>query len=176
MKHRIPVLLAAGLMSLACGSVYSQSAGWLSRGQGAGGGVCSQFPALSATVTAAAGLTNGIIGVPGAGEVYTISVAGPGTGTFRIVGDPAGAVTYAGPANVPATLSYAVPSSTPPAGAVGVGYFFTAGAGTVTITASCTPGAIPSMGAWGRNLLGVLVLLGGLAGVAFMRRRPHAAR
>jgi hypothetical protein len=172
-RHAIVV---AAVVVLALGPAVStaQSSGWAARGAPTGG-PCQSFSQLSATVTAAAGLTNGIIGPVQPGESFQLSVAGPGTGTFRIVGDPAGTVTYAGPANVPATLSYTVTTATPPVGAVGVGYFFTAGAGTVTITASCTRGGIPSLDAWGRTLLGLLVALGGIVGVAFMRRRARAS-
>ena len=90
-------------------------------------------------------------------------------------GEPTGAVTYAGPANVPASLGYTVVNATPPAGAIGVGYLFSAGAGTVTISASCTRGGIPSLDTWGRSVLGLLVALGGIAAFAFLRRRAGAA-
>lgn len=136
MNRHIVVCSAIAAFALASSAVTAQSSGWLTRGGTPAGGTCQSFSQISGTVTAAAGLTNGIVGPVQVGETYVVSVAGPGTGTFRIVGDPAGMVTYAGPANVPASLSYTVATATPPVGAVGVGYFFTAGAGTVTITAS----------------------------------------
>lgn len=175
MNRHIVVCSAIAAFALASSAVTAQSSGWLTRGGTPAGGTCQAFSQISGTVTAAAGLTNGIVGPVQAGETYVVSVAGPGTGTFRIVGDPAGMVTYAGPANVPASLSYTVATATPPMGAVGVGYFFTAGAGTVTITASCSRGGIPSLDARGRALLGLLLALGGVAGVAYMRRRTRAA-
>ena len=45
----------------------------------------------------------------------------------------------------------------------------------MTITASCSRGGIPSLDARGRALLGLLLALGGVAGVAYMRRRTRAA-
>ena len=174
MNRHMVLCSALAAFALASPAAIAQSSGWSTRGAPAGG-PCQNFSLLSGTVTAAAGLTSGIVGPVQVGETYQVSVAGPGTGTFRIVGDPAGAVTYAGPANVPASLSYTVNTATPPAGAVGVGYFFTAGAGTVTITASCARGGIPTLDTWSRALLGLLVALGGVAGVAFMRRRARAA-
>ena len=174
MNRHIVLCSAIAVFALASSAVTAQSSGWTTRGIPAGG-TCQNFSQISTTVTAAAGVTNGIVGPVQVGETYVVSVAGPGTGTFRIVGDPAGMVTYAGPANVPASLSYTVATATPPMGAVGVGYFFTAGAGTVTITASCSRGGIPSLDARGRALLGLLLALGGVAGVAYMRRRTRAA-
>lgn len=175
MKGRERAIRVFAVVTLAAATAVSaQSSGWTQRGQGVD--VCTSFPLISGTIVAAAGATAGIVGLPGVGEIYQISVTGPGTGTFRIVGDAAGAVTYAGPANVPATLSYTVTSSTLPVGAIGVGYFFSAGAGNVTIAASCSRAAVPGLGAWGSGLLGLLVALGGLAGVALVRRRAHFPR
>jgi len=164
---------ALAMLALAPAVALAQDAGWAARG--AASGPCQSFFQLSGTVTAAAGLTAGIIGPVQVGETYQLTVSGPGSGTFRIVGEPTGAVTYAGPANVPASLGYTVVNATPPAGAIGVGYLFNAGAGTVTISASCTRGGIPSLDAWSRTLLGLLLALCGVLAIAFMRRRAGAA-
>lgn len=138
--------------------------------------VCTAFAGLSTTSAVAAGATNGMFGTPQVGETYVLSVSGPGSGSFRIVGDPAGAVTYAGPGTVPGVLSYSVTSSTPPAGAAGVGYYFDSGAGTVTITASCgpTPVATPAINRWGIAALGLLLALVGLWFSTVKRRNPIA--
>jgi hypothetical protein len=87
-------------------------------------------------------------------------------GTFRIVGDPAGAVTLAGPSSIPGTLRWnGVPL---PPGSVGIGYFIDAATGgTVNLTASCAVQQIPTLS---QNMLallaGVLLLVGGAAIVA----------
>ncbi|MDN5924867.1 MAG: hypothetical protein L0H70_07700 [Xanthomonadales bacterium] len=128
---------------------------------------CSAFPGtISTTTTAAAGVTNGEVGTPAVGETYTISIAGPGSGTFRMVGDAGGLVTYAGPASVPASLNYTVTSATLPAGAQGVGYYFDSGTGTVTITATCSAAAavatpVPATEPFALWLLALLLLIGG---------------
>jgi hypothetical protein len=136
--------------------------------------LCTAFPAISTTTTAGAGVTNGQFGAPAVGEIYTLNVTGPGTGAFRLVGDPGGTVTYAGPANVPASISYTVVSATPPAGAAGMGFYFDSGSGTVTITATCAvapPASIPASNAFGKLLLGMLLALGGGLWIATVRSR-----
>lgn len=133
--------------------------------------LCAAFPAISRTITAGAGATNGQFGTPAVGETYTLSVSGPGTGVFRLVGDPAGAVTYAGPANVPASISYTVTNATPPVGAVGMGYYFDSGSGSVTITATCALAPVPTTNTLGGALLGMLLVLCGGAWFVAVRMR-----
>lgn len=122
--------------------------------------VCTNFSAISFTGAVAPGDTNGIPGTPQVGEIYTITVSGPGTGSFRLVGDSTGATTYAGPASVPATLSYTITGST--VLSEGVGFYFDAGSGNVTLTAACVAtAATPALGAWGIvGLASLLALLG----------------
>ncbi|MBS0438248.1 MAG: hypothetical protein JSS33_02455 [Proteobacteria bacterium] len=122
--------------------------------------VCTNFSGISFTGAVAPGATNGMVGTPQVGEIYTITVSGPGTGSFRIVGDAAGALTYAGPASVPGALSYAITASTTLS--QGVGYYFDSGSGTVTLTAACVAtAATPALGAWGIvGLASLLALLG----------------
>ncbi len=126
--------------------------------------VCSNFSTISFTGTVGAGATNGYIGVPAVGETYTISISGPGTGTFRLVGDAGGTITYAGPTSVPGTLTYTF-NSAPPPSAEGVGFYFDSASGDVTLTASCAaalPAAmvVPSLSLWGMLAFGLLLVLG----------------
>ncbi len=132
---------------------------------------CASFDTLSVTANLAAGFTNGIPAIPEAGETYTISVAGPGTGSFRIVGDAAGTVSFAGPASVPGTLVYTIPSGPLPVGTQGVGFYFDSGAGDVTISAVCSasPVAVPASSLGTQWLLGGLLLIAGGFWVARMR-------
>lgn len=174
MRRPVLSLVVCGLVALASASALAQSGNWSGRGgQGPGGGdTCAQFSLLSSTLTAAPGITNGFFGVPQIGQTYTVAVIGPGTGTFRIVGDPAGAITYAGPTTVPGTLNFRV-TAPPPAGAAGIGFFFDAGAGTVTVGASCGASSVPAGNGWGT---GILVGLTGLVALAALfRRRKQAA-
>jgi hypothetical protein len=152
-----------GLM-LAAGLAFAQGGRWddLARPKGIQlpGSPCGSFATLSSTFQAAPGFTNGIFGVPLPGEVFRVNVVGPGTGTFRIVGDPAGALTLAGPATVPGTLVFTAPY-TPPPTLAGVGFFFDAGAGTVTLGASCSPPQVPALNRWGLLALILALALGG---------------
>lgn len=138
--------------------------------------VCTSFATLSTTTTAGANLTNGNFGTPEPGETYLLSVSGPGTGSFRMVGDPGGTVTYAGPAAVPGTISYTVTNPTPPVGASGIGFYFDSGAGTVTITASCSAiplAPTPTISVWGMAILALLLALGGIAGAQLFHFRSR---
>lgn len=176
MKLPISSMFASLGLTLVATVAFAQVGGWSGASAPTGGPppgpICPGFSALSTTTTAAPGVTNGSVGTTRGGEIYTISVSGPGTGTFRIVGDPAGTVTFAGPGNVPATLSYTA-TGAPPPGAVGVGYYFDAGAGTVTITASCNITPIPVNNPLGLAMLGLLLAVAGVFGVTAMRRRAQ---
>jgi LPXTG-motif cell wall-anchored protein len=90
-------------------------------------------------------------------------------GSFRIVGDPGGTITLAGPSAIPGTLRW---NGTPlPPGSLGIGYFIdTATGGTVNLTASCTLQSIPSLSENMLMLLGGMLLLAGGA-VVLARRR-----
>jgi hypothetical protein len=133
---------------------------------------CIRFSGLSTTLNAAAGATNGVFGAPQLNDSYTISVSGPGTGSFRIVGDGSGVVTYAGPTSVPGTLSYTVSNPVPPVGAIGIGYYFDTGSGTVTLTASCTKvSQLPSINTWGMSLMALLLAVGGAVVLTAVNKR-----
>lgn len=111
--------------------------------------------------------------MPQVGETYVVNVSGPGTGSFRIVGDSGGVITYAGPTSVPGSLSFTV--TTPPSpSAEGVGYYFDSGAGSVTLVASCTAAAAaatPAIGMWGMIALCLLLALVGMGFVSTKRIR-----
>lgn len=136
--------------------------------------VCTNFSALSFTGTVAPGQTNGIPGTPSVGETYTITVSGPGSGSFRLVGDSSGAPSYAGPASIPGALSYTITGSTTLA--LGVGYYFDSGSGTVTLTATCAAVAAtptPTLGTWGVLSLAALIALFGI-GLSQRKRRNES--
>lgn len=169
MRHPVLPLLLSLIATLACASALAQSSAWSgTRGQAIT--PCSQFASLSGTIPSLPGATNGIFGVPQVGETYTIAVTGPGTGTFRIVGDPSGTITYAGPTTVPGTLTFTVTGAPPPT-AAGVGYFFDAGTGTVTLGATCGAFSVPA-----GNFPGVALLVGltALVAIAALFRRRKA--
>jgi hypothetical protein len=124
--------------------------------------VCSQIPLLSATGLVA-GATNGDFGFIGQGETVTMSATRNTAtgGTFRIVGDPAGTVTLAGPSPIPGTLTYNGTGAVPPGG-VGVGYFIdTAVGGTVNIAASCSLQPVPATSPQTLLVLALLLLAAG---------------
>lgn len=166
-RRNIGLLASAAMLVIGAAAAQAQSQVWPSFG-GQGGSPCATFGTISETFTAAAGATNGIVGTPQPGETYTVTVTGPGTGTFRIVGDGGGVVTYAGPTSVPGSLSVTFTGGPAP-GAIGVGYFFDTGAGTVTLTATCS--VFQSVPANDRTALVLLVVLGGLAGLIALRLR-----
>jgi hypothetical protein len=154
-------IAAAGLVVLAFAPVqgFAQAPGF-----------CAQIASLTASGLAA-GATNGIVGIPPAGQQVTMTatLGTASAGTFRIVGDPAGTVTFAGPTAIPGTLGYAT-TGTLPAGAIGVGYFIdTAVGGTVNVTASCGAIQVPTMSQWGLMLTSAILLA--LGGAALLRRR-----
>lgn len=133
---------------------------------------CAGFSRLSSTFPAAPGATSGVGGLPQLNDSYTISVSGPGTGSFRIVGDGAGVVTYAGPTSVPGTLNYIVTNPVPPSGAFGIGFYFDSGSGTVTLTASCsTVSQLPSINTWGMSLMALLLAVGGVVALTAVNKR-----
>jgi len=133
---------------------------------------CAQIAALTATGLVA-GATNGVTGTPPPGQQVTMSATlGTATaGTFRIVGDPPGTVTYAGPTAIPGTLNYTTTATLPP-GAIGVGYLIdSATGGTVNLTASCAPAQVPATSTSSLLAMAALLLLLGAARLYARRTR-----
>lgn len=97
---------------------------------------CGQIPSISGTY--GSGDTNGWIGTfaPGDYVVMTVTLGTATTGSFRIVGSPAGTPTLAGPSPIPGTLSYTVTGPLPP-GSIGIGFFIDSADGTVNVAVSC---------------------------------------
>jgi hypothetical protein len=69
------------------------------------------------------------------------------------------------------TLTYTVTNPTPPPGAIGVGFLFDAGSGTVDIAASCSRISVPTLNHWGIAALLGFGALGGIAALFLRRRR-----
>ena len=159
-------LLAAVTCSTALSASWVQPRAPLATGESS---ICAQFSILSGDYTAAAGSTNGYYGTAQPGEQFTMTFSGTGTGSFRIVGNPAGTITLSGPGPAPGTLTYTEGSSPAP-GAQGIGFYFDSGEGSLTLQASCRSPIThpaPALGARGLALLaGLLVLVG----VSFARR------
>jgi hypothetical protein len=110
----------------------------------------------------------GVGGTFAPGDLITVNagLAGATAGTFRIVADPAGVVTLAGPANAPGTLSYLVTGPLP-AGAIGIGVRIdTVNGQALTIGGSCTdaPRNVPTANGYA-VLFGALLLM--LSGIVF---------
>ncbi|HET9049903.1 MAG TPA: hypothetical protein VFN29_13195 [Chiayiivirga sp.] len=171
---KITSIYLACTIALAAGAAPSFAANWNAPARPAApnaSDACAGFDLISGDYPAAAGLTNGMTGTPEAGETYSITVSGPGTGSFRLVGDSAGLITFAGPTNVPATLTYTIPSGPLPVGLQGVGFFFDSGAGDVTVSATCSTPAItvPASSFTTQWLLGAFLLVGGGFWLARMR-------
>jgi hypothetical protein len=104
---------------------------------------CDYMTYLSGTYNS--GENDGIPGPFNTGDVVIISVSlGSATsGTFRIVGDPAGSITLAGPQSIPGTLTYTVTGALP-AGSSGIGVNIDSANGTVNVTAACQgPDSVP---------------------------------
>jgi len=139
---------------------------WGQQGQNS----CQLMSSISG-IASGAGATNGIGGTFANGDSVTITATlGTATAaTFRIVGDPSGTVTLAGPAGVPATLTYTV--TVLPVGAIGIGYLIDTANGTVNISASCTnvPIFVPTTS--GGVLTAMALLLAASAALYLRRRR-----
>jgi hypothetical protein len=134
--------------------------------------VCRQLQSLSQTGLVASD-TNGRIGTLAAGESVTMT-ATLGTasgGTFRIVGDPGGVNTLAGPSSIPGTLTF-VSTGALPGSSIGVGYFIdTATGGTVNINvrSSCTAVQVPTTSSGALVLLVTLLSLSAAVALALRR-------
>jgi len=134
--------------------------------------VSSDQPANSSNV--------GLNGTFFVGDRITVTAtlpSGTTAGAFRIVGDPSGVVTLAGPANAPATLVYNVTGPLP-AGSFGIGVRIDAVSGrAVTIQGSCVniPPNVPTWSFLGAATTGGFVALIGLI-AAFRRSRRYSLR
>ena len=118
------------------------------------------------------GDTSGSFGAMEAGDTFTFTATGNGTGTWRIVGEPDGTPTYTPGGTFPGTLTYVVPAGGQLPG--GMGYYVDSytGAGD-TISGSCgdalVPSApVPSLSFWSR-ILGVGLI--GVIGFAALQRK-----
>jgi hypothetical protein len=113
--------------------------------------------------------TSGSFGDVTAGDTFTFTATGGGTGTWRIVGDPGGSITYASGGVFPGTLTYQV---TADALDVGVGFYVDTYSGEgSTISGTCGDGptvAVPSMSSWSLILM---VFLLGMVGFSLYRRK-----
>lgn len=139
MTRRLLSLMLPLLLALLPGMDLGATPGWTAKPGGkANSAVCDTFGLVSGNYDTSTLITDGIPGTPIAGEVYTVTISGI-NGTFRIVDDPTGAHTLAGPANMPGTLSYTVPSI--PQNLFGIGFYVDSGSGTYSVTASCKPNA-----------------------------------
>ncbi len=146
MKRAVLIGLCGLSLGLAASGAWAQSS-------------CGLISSISG-VAAGAGATNGIAGtyLPGDTVHIAATFGTADAATFRIVGDPAGTVTLAGPLAVPGSLSFTVTGPLP-AGAIGIGYFINTANGTVNIAASCSnTTAVPTLSEWSELLL-VLALL-----------------
>lgn len=167
------VWLLGWLMAFASAVVYAQPAGWSNTAPlppSDPTDVCSELHSLSANGLVA-GETNGDFGGLGAGEVVTMTATlGTATsGAFRIVGDPTGTNTLAGPSGIPGTLTF-TSNGTLPGTSVGVGWFVdAANGGTVNIAVSCVATAIPTTSPSALLIMAACLALGGL--VVLFRRR-----
>lgn len=122
----------------------------------------------------APGDTSGTFGTMGAGDAFTFTATGNGTGTWRIVADPNGITTYTPGGTFPGTLTYEVTAGAVP----GIGFYVDSytGAGD-TISGSCgdaVSAPIPSLSFWSRIL--VVVLIGLIGFAAFQRKRLRGYR
>ena len=146
MNRRLVSFVVLGMFAISS-SASSQAGPWKHAGSSpkAVSALCSIFGSTvsqaSLDPTSFYYPTEGALGTVAVGEVYTISVTGSGTGTFRMVADPSGTITLAGPASVPATLTYTVNTAAPQQ-SQGVGYYFDSLSGTVTVNASCKAAAV----------------------------------
>ena len=129
----------------------------------------------------APGDTSGDFGTMEAGDTFTFTATGNGTGTWRIVGDPSGVPTYTPGGTFPGTLTYVVPAGGQTADGMGFYVDSYTGAGD-TISGSCgdavsalVPSApVPSLSFWSRIL--VVVLIGLIGFAAFQRKRLRGYR
>jgi hypothetical protein len=176
MQRRTALASSAALLAaVACSTALAAT--WVqpkAPSQTAASDVCLNFSTLSGDYEVGAGATNGTYGTPLPGERFTVSFSGSGTGSFRVVGDPGGTVTLSGPATAPGTLTY-IAGGSPVSGAVGVGFYFDSGSGTLTLQASClgTMHPAPALGTRGFAVLSALLALAGAVSVRRSRRREN---
>jgi len=121
------------------------------------------------------GDTNGSFGSMEAGDTFTFTATGNGTGTWRIVGDPSGDPTYTAGGAFPGTLTYVVPAGGQAANGMGFYVDSYTGAGD-TISGSCggaVSAPVPSLSFWSRILVVMLIGLFGFAAFQRKRLREH---
>ena len=116
------------------------------------------------------GSTNGNFGDVLAGDTFTFTATGNGTGTWRIVGDPEGTITYASGGVFPRTLTYTFPADET---GVGIGFYVDTYTGDGdTISGVCGDGeatGVPTMTSWSQILMIALLGLFGLAAFRYAR-------
>ena len=131
---------------------------------------CANYAPFSGNVTGP-GSTGGKLGAAAPGDTFMLVASGPGTGTWRIVADPAGATTLTPGGVFPGTLFYVVPAG---GSTTGVGFFVDTYAGNgTTITGSCQGPAngIPTLSAWAQMALAMLLGIFGFAAYRLRRTR-----
>lgn len=113
--------------------------------------------------------TNGNFGNVMAGDTFTFTATGGGTGTWRIVGDPGGSITYASGGVFPGTLTYQFTADELD---IGIGFYVDSYSGEgSTIYSNCGDGstvAVPSMSSWSLTLM---VFLLSVVGFSLYRRK-----
>lgn len=154
--------VAGGIIAVAPAVLYAQVTS----------DVCLQLPALSANGLDT-GDTNGDFGRLAAGESVTMTatLGTAASGTFRIVGDPVGTNTLAGPSGIPGTLTF-TSTGTLPGTSVGVGWFIDAANGgtvNIAVSSSCIIPTIPTTSTSTLLIMAVCLALGGL--IVLSRRR-----
>jgi hypothetical protein len=116
------------------------------------------------------GSTNGTFGDVLAGDTFTFNATGNGTGTWRIVGDGGGIITYTSGGTFPGTLSYTFPADET---GIGIGFYVDTYTGNGdTISSFCGDGeavGVPTMTSWSQILMVALLGLLGLAAFRYAR-------
>jgi len=116
------------------------------------------------------GSTSGNFGDVLAGDTFRFTTTGNGTGTWRIVGDPEGGITYISGGTFPGTLSYTFPADET---GIGIGFYVDTYTGNGdTISGTCGDGeasGIPAMASWSQILMIALLGLFGLAAFRYAR-------
>ena len=113
-----------------------------------------------------AGDTEGAFFIAKAGERFIFTATGNGDGSWRIVGDPFGDLTYVDGGTFPGTLEYIVPEGG--YAGPGIGFYVDAYTGTGdTISGTCVADLhpVPLLPSW------ALWMLAGIAGLGLMRLR-----
>lgn len=160
--------VAGWVMAMTPSVLWAQ--GWTH--SNAGADVCARLPGLSASGLGV-GHTNGDVGTLGAGESVTMtaSLGTAASGSFRIVGDPGGVNTLAGPSAIPGTLTF-TSNGTLPGTSIGVGYFIDAANGgtvNIAVTSSCVLQPVPTTSTNTLLIIAACLALGGVTAL-YLRR------